>query len=160
MSNRQRLSVQDFHIGRRQNAIMPHHFRFILMILFLTVTGCNRAPTLISVHGIVQFQGQPLTYGSVMFQPTGGGKIARSAIGSDGSFQLSTQTPGDGVAPGTYRVRVTAFETQKRKAAGQLTNEPTLGKSVIPKQYQRLGTSPLSFEIQPDIKLPLVIDLE
>lgn len=139
---------------------MRHHFYFILMILFLGVSGCNRAPTLISVHGIVQFNGKPLTYGSVMFQPAGGGKIARSAIGSDGSFQLSTQTPGDGIAPGKYRVRVTAFETQKRQAAGQPTDEPTLGQSVIPKKYQRLGTSPLSFEIQPDIKLPLVIDLE
>lgn len=126
----------------------------------LLTAACNRAPERIPVHGVVQKKGKPLSYGSVMFQPDGGGAIARSTIGPQGKFQLSTESEGDGAAPGTYRVRITAFELQKKKAAGASTDEPTLGRSAIPKKYQRFGTSPIRIDVQPTMQLPVLIDLD
>jgi hypothetical protein len=50
--------------------------------------------------------GKPLTRGMVIFQATLGDQTlqADGEIHDDGSFQMRTNTPGDGVAPGTYKV--------------------------------------------------------
>ena len=132
----------------------------IVFTCFQVVAGCDRSPELVPVHGVVQYKGKTLSFGNVMFQPDGGGKMARSSITSDGTFQLSTNEPGDGAKTGKYRVRVTAFELQKRRADGDSTEEPSLGRSAIPKKYQSFGTSQIVVDVQSEMTLPVTIKLD
>ncbi len=122
--------------------------------------GCQSELELIPVHGQVLFQGEPLEYGSVMFQPEGNGPLARATIEPDGTFVLSTDSPADGVRPGSSRVRVTAFEAQKSGLAGPKDREMSLGRSAIPKKYLSFGTSGIVVDVTPQMKLPLVLELE
>lgn len=125
-----------------------------------TITGCQQQLELIPVEGRVLYQGKPLEYGSVMFQPNGNGPLARGTIGADGTFVLGTKTSDDGVRPGVCRVRVTAFAAQRSTAEANAQRELSLGRSAIPAKYQSFGTSGLTVEINPETPQPIVIDLK
>lgn len=129
--------------------------------LVCCVVGCNKPTDMLPVHGQVLYQGEPLAYGSVMFQPTEQGDLARGKIQEDGTFVLTTNQSGDGVRIGTCRVRVAAFEAQRPGGAGPVgEDEPTLGRSAIPSKYQSFGTSELTVEVTPEMELPVVLDLK
>lgn len=135
---------------------------FLLVGLLMSLSvACRREAALVPVVGTVTYQGQPLTYGSIMFQPIGSesGTTARSPISSDGTFALQSNA-GAGVAIGKARVRVTAFEAQRAQQEGQTHQELALGKSAIPRKYQNFGTSGIVIDVQPNMDLPLQIDLE
>jgi hypothetical protein len=81
--------------------------------------GAGSSPTLIPVKGKVTFKGQPLTTGTVRFEPEDYGRPATGALQSDGTFVLSTLTEGDGVVAGHHRVSIIgANATSKSKSAG------------------------------------------
>jgi hypothetical protein len=106
----------------------------------------------------VVYNGQPLTFGSVMFQPDEG-RLARGTIQPDGSFQLTTHSDGDGCAVGPSRVRVSCFESQRPQAeARPEEGEMPLGGLLIPKRYTSFGTSGLTVEVRPGGE-PIVIEL-
>ena len=128
-----------------------------LILLVATSVGCQKKAATIPVNGKVVYKGKPLEYGSVMFQPSGGGPIARGTIASDGSFTLTTEKENDGAVPGEHQIRITSFEAQK--SAIQTRGEPTLGKSAIPQKYNSFGSSGLTESVSEDMKLPLVIEL-
>lgn len=125
-----------------------------------TTTGCQSELELIPVHGQVLYEGNPLEFGSVMFQPEGSGPLARGTIESDGTFVLGTKTKSDGVRPGVCRVRVTSFAAQKAGQAAYQEREMALGSSGIPKKYQNFGTSGIVVEVRPQMELPLILKLE
>jgi hypothetical protein len=84
-----------------------------LLLLAALVSGCTDAngfaPTsTYEVKGrVVLRNGAPVTGGRIVFVPQEQpGLYATSPIGPDGSFELSTLKPGDGAAPGKYKVRV------------------------------------------------------
>jgi hypothetical protein len=122
------------------------------------VTGCSEreyAP----VSGKVLYRGEPLKFGSVMFQPEAG-QPARGQIQADGSFYLSTHGDGDGARIGRNLVRVTCSETQRPQADGTLTSEPGLGKSLIPEKYDSPEHSGLVVEVPPEGKTDVVLELK
>lgn len=127
----------------------------------LLSTGCDRGPVLVPVTGSVVYEGKPLEYGSVMFQPVGveGAQTARSSIESDGTFALTT---GDqaGVSVGKCQVRITAFEAQRTNATGNKQQELALGRSAIPRRFQNFGSSRIEIEVTPNMALPITIDLD
>ncbi|MEX0643227.1 MAG: hypothetical protein WD468_11030 [Pirellulales bacterium] len=112
------------------------------------------------VNGTVLYLGKPLKYGSVMFQPVGGGDLARSRIKPDGTFVLTTHTEGDGVRKGLCRVRITAFDAQRWDYEETFNGDMMLGESAIPAKYQKFGTSGIEIEVAPDIPQPVVIELK
>ena len=83
-----------------------------------------------------------------MFQPKSG-RPARGTIQPDGSFELSTFSPGDGAVVGHNRVRITCYEGQEK--ANDLDDatraELSLGRSLIPKRYTSYGSSGLTFDV-------------
>lgn len=97
------------------------------------ISGCGRsraapfAGMTIPVRGTVHYKGQPLTGGSITFEPDGG-REAHSSIGPDGSFQLTTFQNGDGAVPGTHRVAVT-------------------GQPRLPMKYRNLSSSGVEVEV-------------
>ncbi len=81
----------------------------VVLMLALTATGCGQTSTL---KGRVLLDGQPVAGATVLFMPEedGQGRPASGTTDSDGYFQLMTFRPGDGVAPGTYRILVSKTE--------------------------------------------------
>ncbi len=124
--------------------------------------GCDSGPVMVPVTGSVVYKGKTLEYGSVMFQPVGveGALPARGKIASDGTFELYTTKPGDGVMVGKSQVRVTAFAAQREEAAGNQHQEMALGKSAIPRRFQNFGTSGIVIDVAPGMDLPITIDLD
>jgi hypothetical protein len=130
-----------------------------LGMLLLTVVGCGDSRPLAPVHGQVLYNGKPLQFGGVTFQPPSG-QPARATIGPDGKFTLTTPGEGEGGVIGTNQVRVTCYEGQspdKKSAAG---GEGVLGKSLIPEHYTSYETSGLTVEIKAGQTEPVILKLD
>ncbi|MBO0699734.1 MAG: carboxypeptidase regulatory-like domain-containing protein [Zavarzinella sp.] len=110
--------------------------------LLLAFAGCG--PRMYPVHGTVTLEdGTPVTRGLVIFERVEGGPAitARGDIQSDGRYQLSTETPGDGVPAGRYRVSINPLDTS------DVPDE----RKVLPfdVKYLNQKTSGLEFEVKP-----------
>jgi len=107
----------------------------------VTAAGCG--PRMYPVRGTVTLEdGTPLAKGLVIFERFEGGRAltARGDIGPDGSYELSTEKPGDGVPPGKYRVSINPLDT---------SDTPDEQK-VLPfdVKYLNLKTSGLEYEVK------------
>jgi hypothetical protein len=114
---------------------------FGLTACLFSATGC--ANKLYPVRGTVTFEdGTPVSAGLVVFETQDGkhGVMARGRIQGDGSYQLSTERPGDGVPPGKYRVRLVPPEPD---VDSQKVRSPSFDKS-----YTNFATSGLEFEVK------------
>jgi hypothetical protein len=139
---------------------------------FLAVLGCSddglgkRFP----VTGTVTYKGAPLPKGSITFLPVD--PTGRGATGEvkDGSYSMMTQTPGDGMFPGTYDVTITDLtvdfsnaqaETDKmakknKVEVGAMPDQAAVAKAYksasnsLPAKYSQISTSGLKFEVKPE----------
>ncbi len=91
-------------------------------------------PTLVPVKGKVTFKGQPLTTGTIRFEPDDYGRAAGGKLQSDGTFVLTTNKEGDGVIPGHHRVYFTNLN-------------PKAKPGPVPKKYTTPTTSKLEAEV-------------
>jgi hypothetical protein len=114
------------------------------LLLLLGLVGCGRY---YPVSGKVTLDdGTPVTDGLVIFEQAEAGDkdpvMARGEIKSDGSFQLSSVKPGDGLPTGKYRALVTPKGDLEGAAAGK--------KPVMPydQRYTDFKTSHLEFEVK------------
>ena len=124
------------------------------------LSGCSQAPELAAVEGRVSYNGQPLKFGTVMFQNVKGGQPSIGLIQSDGTFKMATPKAGDGAKPGSYEVSVTCYETQDpSKQAAPDRGDMSPGKLLIPKKYMMAATSGLTADVKPDGNEPLVFEL-
>ena len=129
---------------------------FVLFLLALN--GCG-GPKIVPIEGKVLHNGEPLKFGSVMFQPPSG-QPARGRIQPDGTFSLSALHAGDGATVGVNQVRVTCYEGQSAAtAAGEETGERPLGKSLIDKRYANSKTSGLTVTVKPHDNEVVVLEL-
>jgi len=87
--------------------------RLLLSLMVLLAVGCDESgPTMIPVYGKVTFDGAACpAAGVVIFAPieTPEGVPKRPAtakFGKDGKFEARSYQPGDGLLPGSYRVRI------------------------------------------------------
>src|SRR5262245_46771168 len=104
--------------------------------------GAQAAPT-VPVKGKVTFKGQPVTQGTVVFEPDGG-REAHGEIQPDGSFMLTTFNKDDGAVPGTHRVAVT----------GAVKSKP-----AFPLKYKNPSSSKVEVEVT-DGKIEYDIDFK
>jgi hypothetical protein len=116
----------------------------ILIIIGLALTanlGCESTdmtpPTLIPVKGKVTYKGKPLTKGIVRFSADGYGRDAGGQLKEDGTYELTTFKPGDGVTKGNHRVFITEVE-------------PALAKDKVMKKYSSPVSSKLEVEVSPE----------
>ena len=124
----------------------------------LSVVGCGSGVKTVPVEGRVTYNGEPLQFGSVMFQSPSG-QPARAMIQPNGTFRLETTGVGDGAVVGRNMVRVTCFEGQNPNASGSSDGEVALGESLIPLRYTAYETSGLVFEVSPDHREPIHLEL-
>jgi hypothetical protein len=99
--------------------------------------GGGAATALISVKGKVLYKGQPVTKGSVKFEPDGYGREAHGEIKPDGTFTLTTYKDGDGIIAGEHRVAVTGTGIKSTKDA-------------LAKKYGNVSSSGLTATVDAD----------
>jgi hypothetical protein len=113
------------------------------LALLLGVAGCGDARY--AVHGRVVYEdGTPLTEGLVVGEMAEGDRrvMARGNVNSDGTFSWGTERPGDGAAPGKYRVVVLP------RAVGETDASRGILPAVAPK-FSNPQTSGIDFEVKP-----------
>lgn len=131
----------------------------LLGLLLLSIVGCNSGPQVAPVSGKVLYNGKPLPYGVVMFQPAQG-QLAQGEIQPDGTFSLSTFRLNDGAVVGTHRVSVMCHEGHNPTVREKMPPDQfTLGESLIPLNYSRIGTSGLTVDVPPDGRDDVVLEL-
>jgi hypothetical protein len=113
-----------------------------LALLALGLAGCQGG--MHPVRGTVALDnGTPLTRGLVVFERVDGGPAitARGDVHPDGTYELSTAKPGDGVPPGRYKVLVNPLD---------LSDVPDDQKQLpFDVKYMRFDSSGLEFEVKP-----------
>ena len=122
------------------------------------LAGCGGKQDTVVVTGKVTYQGQPLHTGSVVFSAKKSGKTrpAIAYIREDGTYEMTTFRPDDGVQPGDYTVAIIAYDE------GPLSNAEKwsrLGKKLIPEKYFKHATSGLTatipdHDVEIDFNLP------
>jgi len=119
---------------------MARAYGSLLLLACFWITGCSNQPALTEISGTVNFKGSPIPAGDVSFMPdvsVAGGQL-RMYMVKDGKFD-SVQTPGMGLLPGKYKVRINGYDGKQipRYFSGkqifnpyELEMEIATGKSV------------------------------
>jgi len=149
-----------------RSALSPALFGLLVVVAF---AGCGSSsnPATYPVTGTVTFEGKPLAGANVGFSATD--ENTRGAIGvtdSEGKYSLTTFEQGDGAMAGTFKVTVSKFdgpETAVQLAdpsadtGGEMpadyspeasTAPARPSKNLLPQQYLRPQTTPLSFTVE------------
>ena len=125
----------------------------------LTLVGCDSGPRMAPVHGIVTVKGKPISEGDIMFYPSSG-RPAMGQIGEDGSYSLTTTTPGDGAQIGEYVVTIEAVEvTEAAPPPTSLEEEIEMGRQgrapteatvrwLVPEEFADRTTTPLKATVK------------
>lgn len=144
----------------RSFSVLFHHRLTALFVLCLAASGCwgSDEPRPVRVTGKIEYNGQPLTHGTVAFVPVEvtTGHAARGTIGPDGSFELTTFQIGDGAFPGDYVVTVFAYDGTRDVAGSSFQ---AVGPSVIPQRYNKVSTTDL-LQTVGDKRMEVKLDLK
>jgi hypothetical protein len=138
------------NLSEKPAPILRFRFAIAVSMLVAWCSGCGtkgagELPQLLPVKGKVTFKGQPLSSGSVRFEPDDYGRPAYGKLNSDGTFVLSTLKDGDGVVPGHHKVSITDLDIKS-----------TQGAAVM--KYLRTSNSKLEADVSPE-KTEFTFDL-
>jgi len=116
--------------------------RLLFVSLLISIAGCGGG--LQPVRGTVKLaDGKPAAGSQVVFEggPENEKKkvTARGDVREDGSFELGTIKPGDGVPPGKYKVQVNP---------PPMVNAEAAYVSPFNTKYSNFDTSGLEFEVK------------
>lgn len=103
--------------------------------LLLVTAGCGSDAeqiTTVPVQGRVTWEGEPVTNGTVIFVPAGGGPPAEGVLDSAGNYQLTT-AGNSGAVPGPHKVMITSSNGQDPSAMPE--DEPDIIESPLPPEY-------------------------
>ena len=82
--------------------------------MFCCGCGPDNGLTMGRVSGTVTYNGQPVEFGDILFEPDSekgnNGVPSMGSIGKDGTFVMSTQESGDGVIAGYHKVGIRALD--------------------------------------------------
>jgi hypothetical protein len=95
------------------------------------LTGCR--PGIADISGTVSYKGQPLKFGSVQFESTGG--IQVGTIGPDGSYTVK------GVASGPVRILVSAVDPKFAEKAREYSAKSQAGMANLKSRGAAAGAA-------------------
>jgi hypothetical protein len=102
----------------------------------LLAAGCGEPNPLgrRAVHGVVTFQGKPVDYGAITFQPDDLQRgVSSGAMIEGGKYQIKVS---QGLPPGAYQVMISSPDRGKQeKVEGPPGDERTLAVERIPAKY-------------------------
>jgi hypothetical protein len=118
-----------------------------IALVAVVMCGCDQGPPMYKVTGKVTYKDGSVPKGgvcSVQFLPTANTtaqvrKGASGAISPDGTFEMHTRAPGDGVNAGDYGVTFAIWQS------------PTDPRSLIPPKYSNPATSGYKITVDKDI---------
>ena len=117
-------------------------FRWIAVLsLSALSSGCGGSDGRLAVRGTVKYADGSIPKGEtaqIWFEPVAEGRAASGTIEDDGSFNMMTQHPGDGVAPGQYKVVLKVWKDYRRQIP------------AVPKTYADASTTPLDATVDDD----------
>jgi hypothetical protein len=130
--------------------------RYLLFLTFGIFLGCGGG-SFSSVSGTVTLDGKPLAGASVQFVPQGSGRDATGGTDRSGYFVMSTNEPGDGVVPGSYKVVISPPRDEVDKTqyatSGDAMNAPAKAPPkkasgpTVPEKFTRPDLTPLTQEV-------------
>lgn len=127
--------------------------RLALVVALVAATGCARS--VYPVKGTVRFKdGTPLTVGRVVVDADDGKSGSWGAIRPDGSFDMGTLAPDDGVPAGTYRVYLTNTTTPPPADL----SVPFTPKPLVHTRFNNKDTSGITFEVPKDATWDIVVE--
>jgi hypothetical protein len=119
-----------------------------LVAAVAALAGCGAKPKLVPVTGKVVHKGQPLTAGSIWFQPADGnpyqGEKPSCQLGIDGTFTMRTYPFGNGVPPGAYKVTLSPELARRIQLPAYADRDRTPLRLEVPDQ----GVKDVVFEIK------------
>lgn len=118
----------------------------MLAAVLMVSVGCNSNPPTYPVKGTVEFEnGRPVVVGIVECFSEEHKLNARGDIGPDGSFSLTTFSPGDGAVAGGHRCVVLQMVIGEN-----ITSHRPSTVGVVSPKYADYSTSGLSIDVSPD----------
>jgi hypothetical protein len=127
---------------------------FVFNLIAAVVTGCGGAGT-VPAGGTITYKGQPVANAKVVFTPEAGGVIATGQTDAQGKFSLGVEKPGDGAAPGDYRVSLTPIEAPR--AEGDYSASPP---PPFPVEYTNSSGSSLKATVKAGDKNDFALELK
>jgi hypothetical protein len=114
----------------------------------------------VTAEGVVTFEGTPLEFYQVNFQPEGH-RVASGVTDAAGKFALGTNGPGDGAVPGKHKVAVIYVGPPNTDPAAGMNDfkPPSPPKVKIPAKYNRVETSGITVEVPAGGSKELKVDL-
>jgi major membrane immunogen (membrane-anchored lipoprotein) len=111
------------------------------------------------VAGTVKYKGEPVSKGTIAFEPASPSGRHASGYIENGAYTLTTAVDGDGALPGDYKVVIsstTVDMTKLAKKSGGLVHqgdadfqkEVKEAKSLVPIKYARSETSGLTKKVE------------
>jgi len=136
---------------------MSRLFRFVVgsvaLAVLIPVAGCGSS--IHPVRGTVHFpDGSPLSYGRVVIESDDGKTGSWGITHEDGTFEMGTLTPNDGVPAGTYRVYLTNTTTPP-PADLSVAFTP---KPLVHAKYASKDTSGIVFEVPKQTTWDIVVE--
>jgi hypothetical protein len=135
-----------------------HRIPLTAVCSLVLLAGCgSRLPATAPVHGKITLGGKAVASGKITFHPAAG-RSALGTIASDGTYTLSTFSPGDGALLGKNRVTIEATKITGPSAPKSLDEEQHKGVDgaslpqvewLVPQVYSRPEKSPLEADVQP-----------
>ncbi|VTU02726.1 Uncharacterized protein OS=Singulisphaera acidiphila (strain ATCC BAA-1392 / DSM 18658 / VKM B-2454 / MOB10) GN=Sinac_3174 PE=4 SV=1 [Gemmataceae bacterium] len=125
----------------------------VFLALVLAAGGCGPSgPQCVPVSGRVTLDGaNPPGPGTIYFTPESAGSDGvplRPATGdfdADGTYSAKSFTPGDGLLPGKYVIRVDCYKTPPN-----MEGKPVV--SYLPPRYRNPSESGLTLTVEPGAK--------
>ncbi|MCH9652712.1 MAG: hypothetical protein K0U86_00385 [Planctomycetes bacterium] len=143
---------------------LPRLILTLFCVVLLTMSGCGDGhPKRSAVTGTVSYNGKPLSIGSLVFIPVGGGPSAQGKVDRNGFYEMGTYDDDDGVIPGDYKIMITALTSPGGSGLPEDAVDGNAGPvSVIPEWYGDLEKSGLRVTVVADkantIDFPLTDD--
>ncbi|GHT43118.1 hypothetical protein FACS189443_6750 [Planctomycetales bacterium] len=152
---------------------MERYFIVFLLVAVLSTAGCSKysRPPLVQVDGTVQYKGEPLEKGTVVFD-VAGSTTGNAGIENGRIVNPTTYHQGDGIPVGNAKIAVYATREVRSSAApsdskypeghpGNTSDSgPASTVSLIPTKYNNPQTSGLTCTLEKGKMNTLHLELE
>ena len=123
-------------------------FSLVLLVLALTLAGCDRGPALVPAGGIVKYKHAPIAGADVVLVPDGDGQPAIGRTDDKGEFTLTTGGR-QGAFVGSYKVSITAARPKRQvppSEAVAMSSEQIAAnrEDLVPTKYNNPVSSELT----------------
>lgn len=133
---------------------------FGFLVVCVSVVGCGgEKQEFAEVKGKVQYKGEPLPFGMVVFQSVDGNKRGVGPIGRDGTFTLKSPIGKVKAAVVTRPADPNSVNDPNRAAVRDVVIPKGFNtKNLPPQKYESFNTSSLEYDVKGDQTVN--IDLE